>query len=70
MSKKTSARKASELSDLLDALDSIIETTNHQIPYYAYGDNEAACEMAARLANIRSELTYIKMNIEYMIERI
>ena len=27
-----------------------------QIPYYAYGDNQAACEMADRLNQIRNDL--------------
>lgn len=28
--------------------------SDHQLPYYAYGDNEAACEMSSRLSTIGS----------------
>lgn len=30
----------------------IIELAQHQIPFYAYGNNEAACDMAKRLSEI------------------
>lgn len=30
----------------------IIDLTQHYIPFYAYGDNQAACEMAQRLEKI------------------
>ena len=33
-------------------LEDIAETANHQIPSYAYGDNEAACDMDLRLREI------------------
>ena len=43
-----------------DALVSILETAEnlaeHQIPFYAYGDNQAACEMSDRLTQIGAEL--------------
>lgn len=35
-----------------DILDDIAKTANHQIPFYAYGDNEAACDMSDRLQEI------------------
>jgi hypothetical protein len=33
-------------------LAEIVSLTQCEIPYYAYGDNEAACEMAQRLNRI------------------
>jgi len=33
-------------------LEDIANTADHQIPYYAYGDNEAACDMGLRLKEI------------------
>lgn len=43
-----------------DALVSILEgaaqIAEHGIPYYAYGDNEAACEMASRLKQLGDEI--------------
>lgn len=45
------------LPDLSDELHSIAELTNHCIPFYAYGDNEAACEMSHRLQEI-----YMRVN--------
>ena len=36
----------------LDALEEIKTLTAHNIPYYGYGDNEAACELADRLSKI------------------
>jgi hypothetical protein len=37
---------------LPEALEEIKALTEHNIPYYGYGDNEAACELANRLAEI------------------
>jgi hypothetical protein len=39
-----------ELKNILSEIESIC---NHYIPYYAYGDNEAACDMHRRLNNIK-----------------
>ncbi|KKM64656.1 hypothetical protein LCGC14_1499240 [marine sediment metagenome] len=33
-------------------LNEIMQTADHQIPYYAYGDNQAACDMSHRLETI------------------
>lgn len=32
----------------------ILELTEHNIPFYAYGDNEAACELSRRLIEVAS----------------
>ena len=37
-------------------VDEINRLCDHQIPFYAYGDNQAACEMASRLAAIAEML--------------
>jgi hypothetical protein len=39
-----------------EALHRINELCAHGIPYYAYGDNQAACEMANRLKEIANLL--------------
>ncbi len=43
-----------------DALVSILEgaakMAEHQIPFYAYGDNAAACEMAHRIEQLGNEI--------------
>lgn len=38
---------------LADDIAEILSNCQHEIPSYAYGDNEAACDMANRLDNIR-----------------
>lgn len=38
----------------------VIELATHDIPHYAYGDNQSACEMAERLAAIRALATQQK----------
>lgn len=38
--------------DNLESLRMIDDLTHHNIPQYAYGDNEAACELAQRLEKI------------------
>jgi len=43
----------------LELLTQILELSNHEIPYYAYGDNEAACEMSERLNKITSIIVNI-----------
>lgn len=58
-----------ELRKLLYALNMIIEMTDHQIPYYAYGDNQAACEMAQRLADIKTQAEYTIIRIEHIKKR-
>jgi len=37
---------------ICNILEDIAKTANHQIPFYAYGDNEAACDMDLRLKEI------------------
>lgn len=41
------------------ALETIKRLSWHCIPHYAYGDNQAACEMADRLQNICTEAEQI-----------
>lgn len=41
-------------AETLQLLDGIENDANHGIPFYAYGDNEAACDMAHRLESILS----------------
>jgi len=38
--------------ETLSLLEEIESESAHYIPFYAYGDNEAACEMAGRLDRI------------------
>jgi hypothetical protein len=42
--------RSSEL--LADGLMEIVKLADHCIPFYAYGDNEAACDMSHRLQQI------------------
>lgn len=37
---------------LADELMEIVKQANHCIPFYAYGDNEVACDMSHRLEEI------------------
>ncbi len=37
---------------ILHKLEEIWSKTDHNIPFYAYGDNEAACALADRLEQI------------------
>ena len=46
------------ITDLQVTIDKIKEETNHYIPFYAYGDNEAACNMNERLNSIRNLCDY------------
>lgn len=43
---------ADERDELREALESITAKASIGIPYYAYGDNEAACRMADDLGEI------------------
>lgn len=49
---------------ILAQLDSIDRLADCQIPFYAYGDNEAACEMAHRLSQIRAENRVLRALLE------
>jgi len=42
-----------------DELTQLLEQIPHNIPFYAYGDNQAACEMDAKLQWIYVELNAI-----------
>lgn len=44
-----------EVRRLWKVLEKIGDMTNHGIPFYAYGDNQAACEMADKLEEIAAE---------------
>ena len=37
---------------LADGLMEIVKLADHCIPFYAYGDNEAACDMSHRLEQV------------------
>jgi len=43
---------------LREAIQSIYERAIITIPYYAYGDNEAACELAGQLNHIRELIVH------------
>lgn len=43
---------AAPSEDRQQLLDEIIDLADHGIPVYSYGDHEAACDMASRLARI------------------
>ena len=45
-------------------LENISRIANHQIPYYAYGDNQAACDMDLRLKEIYEIAMQHKSDIE------
>lgn len=46
-------RRSSESRERVEkALEEIMERADANIPHYAYGDNQAACEMASRLGAI------------------
>jgi hypothetical protein len=49
------AQLEARVRELTEALDEIAHDAQHNIPYYAYGDNQAACEMADRLSRIREK---------------
>ena len=50
---------------MIDIVCEMLHIANHEIPYYAYGDNEAACDMSNRLVKIADGLTII---MEELIE--
>ena len=47
-----------------DLLCEIIRIADHQIPFYAYGDNQAACDMDNRLQEIYTTLTQYTHNAQ------
>ena len=56
---ETEAASGVECSDMLEVIENIINCCDHQIPHYAYGDNEAACHMSHLLRQIGDDLTPI-----------
>lgn len=48
----TTPEKIEAWEKVLESLEEIDKQTHHFIPYYAYGDNEAACEMSHRIDKI------------------
>ena len=56
-------RDAQNLPDILTLLTSIVMVANHQIPFYAYGENQAACEMATRLHKITAMVESVRDKI-------
>ena len=55
----TTPEQALSQSELLAAIRSCLDKSDHGIPHYAYGDNQAACEMHTRLDEIRKELVVV-----------
>jgi hypothetical protein len=47
------------LSQITELKQIILEQTNHGIPFYAYGDNEAGCEFSNRLSYIHDAVNSI-----------
>lgn len=45
--------------EIIDILDNCRNHCDHQIPYYAFGDNEAACEMSNTLRQIGDDLSNV-----------
>lgn len=41
----------------------ILELTEHNIPFYAYGDNEAACELSRRLNEVASMVSQVEPEV-------
>lgn len=61
-------------SDMLAILEACMQSCDHQIPYYAYGDNQAACDMSNRLRQIGDDLRIVaesfdSANVEVRNER-
>ena len=59
----TAPTQALSQSALLDAIRSCLDKSDHGIPHYAYGDNQAACEMHDRLDEIRKELGVVYFSL-------
>nr|BDD47549.1 hypothetical protein 1 [Legionellales bacterium] len=53
-----------ELKYLLDELNSMKTLSDHQIPYYAFADNEAANDMDNRLRDLNMQLIQLRKLIE------
>jgi len=52
LSELSTSRTVEDAPDMEKALQCIVEMSQPGIPYYAYGDNEAACAMANRINEI------------------
>jgi len=52
---------------LREMISEIESTANIGIPYYAYGDNEAACEMASALNQIAEMANQCSQYLEYIL---
>jgi len=50
---KEMAELKAHLAAVVELLEQIDRAADHQIPYYAYGDNEAGCRLAGYLKDIR-----------------
>ena len=50
--------------ELLKLCDEIQSACQHNIPSYAYGDNEAACDMSERLALVSLKVDLLNSRIE------
>ncbi len=55
---KDKAKPASgcTVEEVVRIIEDCVNGCDIQIPFYAYGDNQAACEMADRLNQIRNDL--------------
>jgi hypothetical protein len=49
---RPSLSDADKVRVLREALEHVAGRANHNIPHYAYGDNEAGCDLAMRLDHI------------------
>ena len=45
-------QQQARIAQMREALELVKRDAPHNIPYYAFGDNEAACEMSRKLENI------------------
>ena len=49
--------------EIVSIFEDIANKANHQIPYYAYGDNEAACDMSRRLSEIYDQAMQARQDV-------
>ena len=70
----TTQEKIGAWEKVLESLEGIDDQTHHFIPYYTYGNNEAACEMSHRLDKInelaQKEIAFIQGFIQGKIDEL
>lgn len=57
-----------QVEELLTQLKQILQAIPHDIPFYAYGDNEAACQMDSKLQWLWVELNAVIKKLETSLE--